>query len=141
MEKMLIVIDNEVVEVEEINDNGFDGFLIECDNGCEYHVFDNHEAAGEAAADYWREMAENDPEEFRCLVGDENLIKWALGQYAGPGNEQTDSLEGWFELTKDYPEEQWASYDGHEIEGAQFNTHFERETGFNRNDIVLYRCN
>lgn len=141
MEKMLIVIDGEVVEVEEINDNGFGGYLIECDNGCEYQIFGSHEEAGEAAADYWREMAENDPGEFRCMVGDETLINWALGQYAGPGNEQTKTLEEWFELTADYPEEQWASYDGEEIEGAKFNRHFEMETGFNRKYIVLYRHN
>lgn len=141
MEKLLIVIDGEVAEVEEINDNGFGGYLIECDNGCEYQVFRDHEEAGKAAAEYWREMAENDPEEFRYIVGEETLVKWALGQYAGPGNEKTDSLEGWFELTKDYPEEQWANYDGNEIEGAKFNKHFENETGFNRNDIVLYWCN
>ena len=142
MAKMLIVIDNEVVEVEDINDNGYGGFLIDCDNGCEYHVFADHEDAGKATSEYWQDMAENDPEEFRCMVGDENLIKWALGQWAGPGNEQTDSLEGWFELTEGYPEEQWAGYDGNEIEGAKFNKNFEDETGFtDRNYIVLYRCN
>jgi hypothetical protein len=86
-------------------------------------------------------MAENDPEEFRYIVGEETLVKWALGQYAGPGNKQTKTLDGWFELVADYPAEQWASYDGHEIEGAQFNAHFERETGFSRNNIVIYRCN
>ncbi|NCU31672.1 MAG: hypothetical protein EOM23_01775 [Candidatus Moranbacteria bacterium] len=142
MEKMLIVIDGELTEVQSIMDNGFGGYMIECDNGCEYQVFQNHDAAGEAAAEYWRDMAENDPEEFRMMVGDENLIKWALGQYAGPGNEQTNSLEDWFELTEDHPEEQWASYDGEEIEGAKFNRHFEFETGFdNRDYIVLYRHN
>ena len=80
MAKMLIVIDNEVVEVEDINDNGYGGLLIDCDNGCEYHVFADHEDAGKATSEYWQDMAENDPEEFRCMVGDENLIKWALGQ-------------------------------------------------------------
>ena len=139
--KSLIVINEEVVKIENVYDNGFDGFYIE-GNGCEYHVFSDHEAAGEAAANYWRDMAENDPEEFRCMVGDETLIKWALGQYAGPGNEQADSLEGWFELTAGYPEEQWASYDGQEIEGAKFNKHFENETVFtDRQNIVLYRSN
>jgi hypothetical protein len=140
MEKLLIVIDGEVVEIEEIRDNGFGGYLIE-GNGCEYQVFRDREEAGSAAAEYWRDMAENDAEEFRCIVGDENLIKWALNQWAGPGNEQTKTLEEWFELTANYPEEQWASYDGREIEGAKFNRHFEFETGFDRNNIVLYRCN
>jgi hypothetical protein len=142
MEKMLIVIDNEVVEVEKINDNGFGGYLIECNNGCEYHVFCNHDEAGEGAKEYLADMAENDPSEFTCLVGEETLVNWALNQYAGPGNEQVRNLEEWLELTAKYPEEQWASYDGNEIEGAKFNRHFENETGFdNRADIVLYRSN
>ena len=141
MGKLLIVIDGEVTEVNNINENGYGGYLIECDNGCEYHVFESHGDAGKAAGDYWRDMADNDPEKFRCIVEDENLIDWALGRYAGPGNEKANSLEKWFELTEDYPEEQWAGYDGNEIEGARFNRNFEKETGFGRNDIVLYRCN
>jgi hypothetical protein len=141
MEKMLIVIDGEVVEIEEINDNGFGGYLIECDNGKEYQVFRDRDEAGEAAREYWADMAENDPSEFTCMVGEETLVKWALNQYAGPGNEQVRNLEGWLDLTADYPEEHWASYDGNEIEGAKFNRHFEFETGFSRKDIVLYRHN
>ena len=140
--KMLIVIDNEVVEVENTNDNGFGGFIIECDNGNEYQVFENTEKAGEAAAEYWRDMAENDPAEFICMVGEETLVKWALNQYAGPGNEKAKNLEGWLNITANYPEEHWASYDGNEIEGAKFNKHFQYETGFyDRDYIVLYRCN
>ena len=141
-EKLLIVIDNEVVEVENILDNGFGGFLIECDNGCEYQVFKDYESAGEAAADYWRDMAENDPSEFRTIIGDEVLVQWCLGQSAGPGSEGVSSLDEWFDLVADHPEEKWASYDGIEIEGAKFNRNFEFETGFdNREYIVLYRCN
>ena len=52
MSKMLIVIDNEVVEVEDIDDNGYGGLLIDCDNGCEYHVFADHEDAGKATSEY-----------------------------------------------------------------------------------------
>ena len=142
MKKMLIVIDNEVVEIEEIHANGFGGYLIECNNGCEYQVFASHEDAGEAAREYWADMAKNDPKELTCLVGEETLVKWALNQYAGPGNEQVRNLDEWLDLTADYPEEHWASYDGNEIEGAKFNKNFENETGYdNRNDIVLYRCN
>ena len=140
--KNLMVIDGEVLEVTEMWDNGFDGLNIKCDNGNEYVVFEDRETAGKATSQYWKDMAENDPEEFRCLVGDETLVQWALGQWAGPGNIQTNSLEEWFDLTEDYPEEQWASYDGVEIEGAKFNKHFEDETGFtDRKEIVLYRNN
>jgi hypothetical protein len=87
-------------------------------------------------------LAKNDTAEFVEIVGKENLLKWALSQFAGPGNEKVKSLEEWFNLTVNYPEEHWASYDGNEIEGAKFNKHFQYETGFyDRDYIVLYRCN
>ena len=139
--KKLIIIDNEVVEIENHFSNGFGGYIIECSNGCEYHIFEDHHAAGEAARDYWRDMVENDPQEFRCIIGDENLIKWCLGLHAGPGSTQVESLNDWLDLWLDTPEEQWASYDGEEIEGAKFNKHFENEFDFDRDNIVLYRCN
>jgi hypothetical protein len=142
MKKMLIIIEKEVVEVEDIQSNGFGGYHIDCNNGAEYHVFADRDAAGEGAADYWRDMAANDKSEFRCIVGDDALISWALGEYGGPGNEKVKSLDEWFELTANYPEEQWASYDGDEIEGARFNNHFAEAMGIDdRKNIVLYRCN
>lgn len=44
-------------------------------------------------------------------VGAENLVLWALGQPAGPGTTQVNSLEEWFDLFADNPEEHWASED------------------------------
>lgn len=139
MEKL--IIDGGVVTVNNITENN-DGFYLECDNGCEYIAFDCQETAGEAARQYWVEMAEHDKEEFKCMVGTDNLIAWGLGEYAGPGTTKVQSLDEWLELWLDTPAEQWASYDGEEIEGAKFNKHFENATGFTDRDyIVLYRCN
>src|SRR6056297_1101453 len=142
MSELLIVIDNEVTEVTGIHDNGFGGFCIDCDNGAEYQVFSDHDAAGKAAKEYWEDMKDNDKEEFKCLVGTDNILAWAMGEYAGSGSNQVNSMEDWFDLWLDTPEEQWASYDGEEIEGAAFNKNFENETGFDDRDfIVFYRCN
>ncbi|HHL35198.1 MAG TPA: hypothetical protein ENJ30_12615 [Desulfobulbaceae bacterium] len=85
--------------------------------GYEYVVFRTREEAGEAAEEYWRNMAKNDKGEFKCLVGEENLLAWALGESAGPGSKKVNSLEEWFNLWENHPEEQWASYDWEEVSG------------------------
>jgi len=142
MEKLLIIIDNEVVEIEKINNNGFDGFLIECNNGCDYHMFENHDVAGKAARYYWQDMAENDKSEFVCIVGEDALVNWCIGEYTGPGSTKVKSLNEWLDLWLDIPAEQWASYDGEEIEGVRFNKHVAELTGFiDKDNVVLYRCN
>jgi hypothetical protein len=53
------------------------------------------------------------------MVGDETLIRWALGQNAGPGLTQVNSLDKWLDLWLDTPAEHFASYDGeeHDVEG------------------------
>ena len=140
--KMLMWLDNELVEVLNYHDNGFGGYFMECDNGCDYNVFPDRETAEKATSEYWRDMCENDKEEFKCLVGVESLIAWAMGESAGPGYNKYNSLEEWFDGAEDYPEELWAPYDNEEIEGAGFNKHFENATGFDdRKHIVLYRHN
>ncbi|MFA7206045.1 MAG: hypothetical protein WC102_06900 [Saccharofermentanales bacterium] len=138
--RMLMWLDNELVEVVNYHDNGYGGYNMDCDNGCEYNVFPDRETAEKATSDYWRNMWENDKEEFKCLVGEKNLVAWAMGECAGPGTFKCCSLEEWFDCTEDCPEELWAPYDGDEIEGVEFNKHFENATGFDdRKHIVLYR--
>ncbi len=56
-------------------------------------------------------MAENDSKEFVCMVGEETLVAWALGQYAGPGSTHVQSLNEWLDLWLNTPEEHFASYD------------------------------
>jgi len=137
----ILVIDKEEEEVLKVyqthrnNEGEVIGYLVELTHG-EWYIFGTQEAAGQAARDYWRELAENDPEEFRCIVGDESLVKWALGQYAGPGSTKVNSLEAWLDLWLDTPEECWASYDRFEWEAVHTNV----EDSIKQN-VVAYRWN
>ena len=103
------------LEIEECDTMGWDGgYCIKLEDGSWWHVFENSEAAGAAAKERWRDMAENDPKEFACMVGEQTLVAWALGQNAGPGSVQVASLEEWLDLMADHPEEEWNSWDGTE---------------------------
>ena len=114
MEKeRLIKIDGTLYHVKAIHEFGSLP-EIETDEGEDFILALDSGDAGKAARDYWEDLAHNDPEEFTCIVGKENLVKWALGHWAGPGNVQVNSLNDWFELTESVPEEHFASYDGEE---------------------------
>ena len=80
----------------------------------EFKLFASREEAGEEARVYWADMADSDPKEFTCMVGEETLVAWALGKYAGPGSTRVKSLDEWLDLWLDTPEEHFASYDGDE---------------------------
>lgn len=67
---------------------------------CCYVVFRSDDEAGEAAAEYWRDLKDGDPREFRSLIGDETLIAWVCGQPSGPGSYKAN------------PAEHFATYDG-----------------------------
>lgn len=125
-------------DVDNIMDYGYLP-MIEFD-GMEVYVAANSESAGEAARLYWQELAEDDPEEFTCIVGKENLIYWALGKKSGPGTTQVRSLEEWLDLWLVIPEEQWASYDGNEIE-LILSKELAEELGFSDTKVVGYRHN
>lgn len=81
-----------------------------------YVIFENSKEAGKAAREYWKDMAERDPKEFTCMVGEETLVSWALGQSAGPGSTHVRSLDEWLDLSLDCPEEHFATYDGLEVD-------------------------
>jgi hypothetical protein len=112
---MLVAIKDRVYRVWSINNYGYLP-MITLEGGMEYYIAPSSERAGEQARDYWREMAENDPQEFAALVGEETLVSWASGQYAGPGSTHVQNLEEWLDLWLTTPEECWASYDGTEEE-------------------------
>jgi hypothetical protein len=109
-------------------------------------VAETSEKAGEKAKLYWADMAEHDPSEFACLVGEETLIKWGMGQPAGPGSSKVRSMKEWLNLWVGTPEEQWASYDGKE-RTLYINKPLAEELGFDWNGdeewmpVVGYRCN
>ena len=111
-DELIVEIDGEQVEVYKVRTYGYLPIL-DCGRP-EFYVAQSTEAAGRAARTYWQEMADNDPKELTCLVGEETLVNWALGLSAGPGSVAVNSLDEWLDLWLDTPEEQWASYDGAE---------------------------
>jgi len=100
--------DRIVFDSDDDNDNGYK--TIESDKG-DFILFEDSEIAGKEAREYWEDMAENDSKEFVCMVGEETLVAWALGQYAGPGSTHVQSLNEWLDLWLNTPEEHFASYD------------------------------
>lgn len=108
-------LDGEVTEFDNFSTTGWDGLLTADLGRADYYLAEDSEAAGKAAREYWEDMAENDPKEFTCMVGEETLVQWGLGRSAGPGSTHVRSLQEWLDLWLDTPEEQWASYDGNEI--------------------------
>lgn len=107
---------------------------ITLEDGREFYIFPDSETAGEAAREYWADMAANDPQEFACLVGESTLVAWGLGQYAGPGSTQVQSLTEWLDLHIDVPEEHFGSYNGEESTFTSKHPDFEEFT-------VAYRHN
>ncbi|HEY5606259.1 MAG TPA: hypothetical protein VIL45_07050 [Thermoplasmata archaeon] len=135
-----IMIDGEIYNVERIHSVGYgDLHHATMDDGTEWYLSADSESAGEAAKERWRDMVESDPSEFRCMVGDETLVQWALGNAAGPGSAQVSSLEEWLELTADHPEEEWGSYDGREADAHDASEELVEELGYSPG--VAYRHN
>jgi hypothetical protein len=132
--KNTITIGKETYEItEEHNHDGV--HYITLDDGTEWVKFWSSYEAGEEARKYWVDMARHDEKEFACIIGEKNLFAWELGEWAGPGKTKVTSLEDWFELWCDSPEEHWASYDGIE-EDATISL-----DGSDPIDCVLYRTN
>jgi len=110
-----IKLDGEIIEPRKVYTGGYLP-LIDLGGRRDWYLAESSDEAGEKAAEYWQNMADKDPKEFRCLVGDETLISWGMGQYAGPGANQYRSATEWIESWKDIPEEQWGSCDSSEID-------------------------
>jgi hypothetical protein len=106
-----IIIEGELEDVDKIYDGGYLPML---DIGRrEYYVARDEDQAGEAAAKYWREMAEGDHREFIAMIGEERLVDWAIGRGDSFG---ISGLEDFLERVASVPEEQFASYDGNSLE-------------------------
>ena len=134
----LIVIEGEVVEVKRTYGSNEARYL-ECDNGCEYIIFEDREKAGQAVREYYEYMKENDKAEFRCLIGDERLIQWACNESDSFGLSNFDEF---LDAVENVPEEHFASYDGYEIEISQMNNNLQAELeDICKSDCVLYRTN
>jgi len=134
-----IEIDGKKEEIKGFDNLSENMYMVEID-GADYYVAENREDAGKAARQYWLEMVQNDPEEFRVMVGDEALVNWALGQSAGPGTTKVTSLSKWLDLYLDVPEEHFGSYDGEEIE-TTISESLREKLGYGSTEIVAYRHN
>lgn len=135
-----VEIGGEVYDVDDVRDTGFrDGTVHEITAGrLSFYVAESSEEAGKAAREYWQDMADNDPREFACLVGEETLIQWGMGHSAGPGSTHVNNLGEWLDLWLDTPEEHWASYDGTE-QDIRLSRQLAEEVGFRTG--VAYRHN
>lgn len=105
----------------------------------EYIVSRSRKNAGKAARTRWKDMAENDPSEFKSMVGEASLVAWALGQPAGPGGAKVRSLKEWLDLYLDHPEEEWATYDGKQRDIKEVSPALRKHLGFTPK--VAYRSN
>ena len=108
--QMRIKIDGVIYNIKNVTYNGC-LTSIETETGEEFYLAKNHEEAGEKARKYWEDLAQDDPEEFACMVGVKVLINWGLGISDGPGTTAVSSQEEWLDLWLDTPEEEWATYD------------------------------
>lgn len=132
-----LTVNGETYEVKDFQPWGKTGLLIEVVGGSEWYVFENEEDAGDLVREYWQDMADNDPEELRCILGDEALVQMALGQ---------DSLKEWIEQQAQSPEYHFGSYDFYTYE-AELNDAFlaaleEEVVGPDfMGSLVAYRCN
>lgn len=127
-------IDNKRVVFDEDDLTEYNDILMVTIGNREFYLFIDENDAGEEARKYWEHMAYNDPREFRCIVGDEALVNWCLGQPYAVGNESVSTLDEWLDLWVAHPEEHWASYDGKEREFKSRHPEVDEYT-------IAYRCN
>lgn len=127
---VLFTIDgDEVTYIRSVHALDGGGAEVQTDEG-EFIMFPDLETAGQAARAYWKSIAEDDPSEFTCMVGESTLVAWALGQSAGPGTTHVNSLEEWLDLWLDTPEEHFASYDSTERSVEDVTQEAQEEIGF-----------
>jgi len=94
-----IRIDGEIYNDVSVSTGGYLP-MVE-DGRKEWYLAWDYEHADDATLEYWTDMANRDPRELVCLIGEERIVDmWSRGT----------TLE---DFVKDIPaEEQWASYDG-----------------------------
>ena len=92
----------------------------------EVWLFASRKEAGEWARQTWVDRIEGDPDEATTLLGAENLVRWALGMPAGPGTTKVNSLNEWFDLWLETPEDEL----GDEFEVVQVAEDLVERLGF-----------
>ena len=129
-----IEIDGGLYEIDKV-DTAMYLPMISCGK-LEFYVARDNEEAGAAAREYWNDMATNDPREFTSIVGEERLVQWALGRGDECG---CCSLDDFLDAVEDVPEEEFANYDGKELEVSGLGIDLEEDLGFV--PTVAYRHN
>lgn len=61
-----------------------------------------------------RDLSDSAVREVVAMIGADTLVRWALGQAAGPGTAKVRSLPEWFDLSLQNPEEELATWDNDE---------------------------
>ena len=140
---LLAIIDGDVIEVDNYYDSEY------LPKVCDYYIAETRDQAGNAAKQYWLDLAEHDQNEFAYLIGESTLASWAIGHKAGPGTYKADSFEDWLDnAVYENPQEQFATYDGEETkikinvllaQALKFETVDQDENGFI--EVFAYRNN
>lgn len=132
---MTITINGTEYEVRRVNTGGYLP-NVELEDGTDWYVAESSETAGQAARKYWQDMKDDDPKEFRCIIGDERLIQWACGESDSFG---ISGFDDFLDAVERVPEEEFATYDGHEQEVTAADENMVDELGFM--PAVAYRHN
>ena len=130
---MRIKIDGEIYEVDKVYANRHP-VLIQ-GGKMEFYAFEDSEEAGKAVAEHYRDMANDDPQEFTAIIGEQRLIGWAMNKSDSFG---ISSFDEFLERVAEVPEDHWASYDGQEREIQRVGKLYD-ELGFV--PTVAYRHN
>lgn len=106
----------------------------------EFLLLEDSDSAGSAVRKRWEDMAKHDKKEFICIIGEERLLQWAMGDSDSFG---ISSFDEFLDRVESVPEEEIASYDL-EQRNADFlsdaeRDRFENEFGFV--PTVAYRTN
>ena len=112
---LLLEGDQEPMELTEIREYYWAEGVWEAESYKSFYILAvDEECAEKAVSEYYHDMAENDPQEFACIVGEGRLIKWALNQPDEYGFRNADEFIA--AVAKEYAQE-LARYDGEERRG------------------------
>jgi hypothetical protein len=86
------------------------GHMLLTEEGKTFIVFKSKSEAGSSSKTFWKSLASKNPYVFLEALGGGNyatagaiLLKWSLGEKAGPGEGKIKSLKEWFDLLDKEP--------------------------------------
>lgn len=104
---MRVKIEDQIYTVRSVVDYGYLP-IVEMEDGTEWYLAKDAEHPGEKAAEYWKDLARNDPEEFVELIGEKRLVQWVLGHSDDFG---VSSFEEFLKVVAKHPEKEFSGYD------------------------------